>query len=208
MMRKKVCIFGAGGLGRSVYSLMRMLGEHELLFAFVEDDDCFVSRTIMDIRVLPLSAIQLQDFEFLLAIGSPTARQAVANRLGSNVRYASCIHPSVICLEEVIIESGAIIFPSIYLSRNICIGHHAIIMPGTVIGHDVVIGDCFTASANVSIGGHARIGNQVFCGLSSCIKDKISLTDGVVVGMGAVVARTIENSGTYFGNPARRLTSN
>jgi acetyltransferase-like isoleucine patch superfamily enzyme len=42
--------------------------------------------------------------------------------------------------------------------------------------------------------------------MSSAIRDGISVVDDVVVGMGAIVIRSIKRSGTYFGNPARRVS--
>lgn len=206
MRKKSVCIFGAGGLGRSVLSLMRNLGREKEVLAFVEDDACFSDREVMGLPVSPLSGIDLRACEFLLAIGASGARAEVANRLGPSARYASCVHPSSFMLDEVQLGSDAIIFPQTYISRNVRIGAHAVIMTGTGIGHDVQIGDCFTTSGNVCVGGHARIGSRVYCGMSSAIRDGISVVDDVVVGMGAIVIRSIKRSGTYFGNPARRVS--
>jgi acetyltransferase-like isoleucine patch superfamily enzyme len=49
-----------------------------------------------------------------------------------------------------------------------------------------------------------RIGNRVSIGSNATILP-VSICDGVVIGAGAVVTRSIETPGIYAGNPARFL---
>ncbi|MEO6421590.1 MAG: NeuD/PglB/VioB family sugar acetyltransferase [Candidatus Nitrotoga sp.] len=203
MVGKRICIIGAGGLGQSVLSLMEMMGRREEVVAFAEEDDFLVIRTLDGLPVVSLSVAKDKGWSFILAIGSSAARDGVARRLGRGVKFDSCIHNSAVIMGQGKLGEGAIVFPLAYISRNSRIGRHTVIMPGAVIGHDVIIGDAFTASPNVSIGGYACIGNRVLCGLSACFRDRISVTDDVTVGMGAVVVRDISRPGIYTGNPAR-----
>lgn len=203
MIGKRICIIGAGGLGQSVLSLMEMMGRREEVVAFAEEDDFLVIRTLDGLPVVSLSVAKDEGWSFLLAIGSSAARDGVARRLGHGAAFDSCIHASAVIMDEGKLGEGAIVFPLAYISRNTRIGRHSVIMPGAVIGHDMIIGDAFTASPNVSIGGYACIGNRVLCGLSACIRDRISVADDVTVGMGAVVVRDISRPGIYMGNPAR-----
>jgi acetyltransferase-like isoleucine patch superfamily enzyme len=82
---------------------------------------------------------------------------------------------------------------------------------GCFVGHGVMfINDTFSA------GGPARgdkkmwretvIGNRVSIGSNATIMP-VRIADGAVIGAGAVVTRDITTSGTYAGNPARRLPS-
>ena len=77
------------------------------------------------------------------------------------------------------------------------------------IGHGVVfINDLF------SNGGPARgdktkykatkIGNNVSIGSNSTILP-VSICDNVVIGAGSVVTKSINSSGTYVGNPAKKI---
>jgi acetyltransferase-like isoleucine patch superfamily enzyme len=49
-----------------------------------------------------------------------------------------------------------------------------------------------------------RVGNGVSIGSNATILP-VTITDGTVIGAGAVVTRDISEPGVYAGNPARRL---
>jgi len=52
--------------------------------------------------------------------------------------------------------------------------------------------------------GEIRVGDNVFVGLGSIILPGVSIADDVVVGAGAVVARSIDEPGVWVGNPPRK----
>jgi sugar O-acyltransferase (sialic acid O-acetyltransferase NeuD family) len=205
MNRAPVCIFGAGGLGRSVYALMAACRRADDVLAFAEDDEHFVARTVMGLEVRPLSDVLGKGYEFLVAVSRPVIRAEMMLRLGPEPRLAACVHPSAIFLDEARLGPGAIVFPNVYFSRNVDVGRGAVLMPGSIVGHDVVIGEGFVAAAQVNIAGRVRIGDRVSCGMSCCIRDGVRICDDAVIGMGAVVVRDVEFPGVYAGNPARRL---
>jgi len=51
---------------------------------------------------------------------------------------------------------------------------------------------------------HTQIGNKVYIGSNSTILP-VTICDDVVIGAGSVVTKNITESGTYAGNPARKL---
>lgn len=75
----------------------------------------------------------------------------------------------------------------------------------TTIGHDCIIGDYFTTAPNVSISGTCRIGDYVYFGTTSCVKEKITICSDVTIGMMAAVVKDISVSGTYVGTPAKLI---
>jgi UDP-3-O-[3-hydroxymyristoyl] glucosamine N-acyltransferase len=62
------------------------------------------------------------------------------------------------------------------------------------------LGNNFVCSPGVIVGGSSTIGDNVFIGLSSCIRDKISICNDVKFQMTSVVTKSITESGTYYGN--------
>jgi acetyltransferase-like isoleucine patch superfamily enzyme len=77
------------------------------------------------------------------------------------------------------------------------------------VGHGVMfINDTFStggpAAGRKELWSETVIGNRVSIGSNATIMP-VRIVDDVVIGAGSVVTRDITTSGTYAGNPARRL---
>lgn len=92
---------------------------------------------------------------------------------------------------------------------------HAFICSGVSIGEDCFVGhgvmfvnDKFAhggpARGDRSLWGKVLVGDRVSIGSNATILP-VRICDDVVIGAGAVVTKDISESGTYLGNPARRL---
>lgn len=75
------------------------------------------------------------------------------------------------------------------------------------IAHNVVIGaDCLiTACAEIS--GGVRIGDRVWIGPNVALMEQIAIGDDALVGLGAVVTKSVGPGVTVTGNPAEDLAS-
>lgn len=124
-------------------------------------------------------------------------------------------------LYECRIGDGCFIGPFVEIQKGAVVGHRTRVQSHTMICELVEIGDdCFIGHGvmftndTFAIGGPAygrqdlwrptRIGNRVSIGSNATILP-VSICDGVVIGAGAVVTRSIETPGIYAGNPARFL---
>ena len=71
------------------------------------------------------------------------------------------------------------------------------------IGHGAIIGKhCFIVSHSV-LGGSCRIGDYSQISLGACIRNGIKIGKNVVVGMGAVVTKNVDDGKIVFGVPAK-----
>jgi acyl-[acyl carrier protein]--UDP-N-acetylglucosamine O-acyltransferase len=77
------------------------------------------------------------------------------------------------------------------------LGSHCILVRACHIGHDCDIGDYFSMMPGSILSGNVRVGDCVYLGAQSCVKEKVTITNHVVVGMGTVVIRAIEHPGIY-----------
>jgi acetyltransferase-like isoleucine patch superfamily enzyme len=124
-------------------------------------------------------------------------------------------------LYECRIGDGCFIGPFVEIQKGAVVGHRTRVQSHTMICELVEIGDdCFIGHGvmftndTFASGGPAygrqdlwrptRIGNRVSIGSNATILP-VSICDGVVIGAGAVVTRSIETPGIYAGNPARFL---
>jgi acetyltransferase-like isoleucine patch superfamily enzyme len=111
--------------------------------------------------------------------------------------------------------------PFTEIQKGVSIGNNCRIQSHTLICELVTIGDdCFIghgvmfvndlfedgrpARGDRSKWKATRVGNGVSIGSNATILP-VTITDGTVIGAGAVVTRDISEPGVYAGNPARRL---
>lgn len=73
------------------------------------------------------------------------------------------------------------------------------------IGHNCVIGVGTVIAAGVILNGGVYTGENCWISSGAMIKHYVTITDNVVIGMGAVVTKDITESGIYVGNPAKFL---
>jgi sugar O-acyltransferase (sialic acid O-acetyltransferase NeuD family) len=197
----KKAIIGAGGFGREVYWSLSLVERLNTVF-FV--DDKYYDKS--DSLILPLSKFNPKEYEVIVAIGDPKDRYNVIQMLPKETKYFTYIHPSVqIHGNDVEIGEGSIICAGTIITTNVKIGKHAHLNLITTIGHDCVIGDYFTTAPGVQISGNEIIGNRVYFGTRSCIKQKLIICDDVTIGMNAGVTKSIDQPGTYIGTPAKKI---
>ena len=89
------------------------------------------------------------------------------------------------------------------ITCNVNIGKHAILNRGVQIGHDSKIGDFFSAMPGSIVSGNVEIGNYVYLGSNSVIKEKVSIKDNITVGALACLVKDAIKSGIYVGVPAK-----
>ena len=194
-------IIGAGGFGREVYWSLNPTERGNTVF-FV--DDIYWDNT--DEKILPLSLFETDKYEVVVAIADSNHRERIVNSLPKNTKYFTHIHPSVqIHGEDVMIGEVSIICEGSIITTNVKIGKHAHINLITTIGHDCVIGDYFTTAPGVQISGNETIGDRVYFGTRSCMKQKLTICDDVIIGLNAGVTKNITESGTYIGTPTIKI---
>lgn len=102
--------------------------------------------------------------------------------------------------DNVISEHVTIQRPELGVTK---VGDRNIIMAHAHIGHDAIVGsDCEICTTSV-IGGYVCIEDKVKVKLHSVIRNRITLGEGCLVGMGSVVVKSVEKGQVVMGNPAR-----
>lgn len=194
-------IIGVGGFGREVYWSLSQRERQGLIF-FV--DDKFYQEGLQ--KTLPISKFDPSEYEIVVAIADSTTRERIVNSLPPETKYFTHIHPSVqIHGDDVVIGEGSIICAGTIITCNVNIGKHTHLNLITTVGHDCEIGDYFTTAPGVQISGNEKIGNRVYFGTRSCIKQKLQVCDDVIIGMNSGVVKDILESGTYVGTPAKKI---
>lgn len=208
-MKEPILIYGAGGLGKEVLSLVRALSDFEPI-GFI-DDGLRKGTVVKGLKVLGgLDFLNSNSppVNLVLAVGDPSSKSMLIKLIDpSRVYFPVLIHPSVIMQEEdgVSIAGGSIIAAGCILTTDITIGSHVLINLNTTIGHDVAIEHFSSIMPGVNVAGGVKIGEGALVGSGANILNGIQVGAFSKIGMGSVVIRDVAPDTTVAGVPAKIL---
>ncbi|MCG3223989.1 MAG: acetyltransferase [Candidatus Heimdallarchaeota archaeon] len=213
-MVKKILIVGAGGQGKEVVFYINRINEKNLKYeivGFLDDNKKIHGETINGIQVLGgidwLDNVNSVDYVFNLALGKPTTKKKVFEKLSKyDVEYVSIIDPSVI-IDETTIElgEGIIIAPGVVILPNVGISDHVLINYNAVIGHDCKIGKYCTVGPNAGIAGNVSIKEGAYIGIGANIIQNLTIGEWSTIGAGAAVVKNIPQKVVAVGVPAKPI---
>ena len=190
----KLALFGYGGHAREAACQI----EQEVTF-FVDD------KYANDVAK-PISEFNPEEYMIIVAVADSKDRADIVAKLPKETKYFTFIHPSVHIMDDNIqVGVGSFIGANSILTTNIKLGNHTLLNRGNHIGHDSVAGDFFSMMPNAVVGGNVTLGDNVYLGSCSNIREKINITSDVLIGMNAAVVKDITENGTYVGVPAKKL---
>jgi len=217
---KRFAVFGGSGCGRGVMPLVRQqlrvdLAEGLADLVFVDDQPSVP--VVNGQRVLTFAqwmAEPASSRHMNVAIANGQVRQKLVQRCSSQgVHFYEARAANVVQLDDVQLGEGAILCPFVTLTSNIRIGQHFHANIYSYVEHDCVVGDFVTFAPGVRCNGNVHIEDHVYIGAGAVIKQGLPgaplvIGRGAVVGMGAVVTKSVPPGMTVAGNPARLLIKN
>jgi sugar O-acyltransferase (sialic acid O-acetyltransferase NeuD family) len=190
----KLALFGYGGHAREAACQI----EQEVTF-FVDD------KYANDVAK-PISEFNPEEYMIIVAVADSKDRADIVAKLPKETKYFTFIHPSVHIMDDNIqVGVGSFIGANSILTTNIKLGNHTLLNRGNHIGHDSVAGDFFSMMPNAVVGGNVTLGDNVYLGSCSNIREKINITSDVLIGMNAAVVKDITENGTYVGVPTQKI---
>lgn len=211
-MQQLIGIYGASGFGREVLPLVRE--------QYVDAQICFVDDGSLDNELNGYAVYTYQDYldlphtnkSVVFAIANSAIREALEAKCNQDHLVILSVKASnSIILDDVEIGEGSVLCHFTQLTSNIKIGKqfHANIY--SYVAHDCIIGDYVTFAPKVQCNGNVHIEDHAYIGTGAIIKQgtpekPLIIGKGAVVGMGAVVTKSVAPGVTVIGNPARPLT--
>lgn len=210
----QVFIFGAGGLGREIFTWMRGLvdGPGQPLLAGFIDDDPLVgsglrSRGIdLPVQTAREAASGGGSVGFVMAIADPGVKERLYE-MAVDLGLTPCglVHDSVVLGHDVILGEGCVVLPGVVATANVRVGRGVLVNQLTRLGHDVSVGSFSTLLGSNIINGDVRVGNRVLVGSGAVVHQGLDIGDDAVLGMGSVVFRDVPSGASVLGNPARQM---
>jgi sugar O-acyltransferase (sialic acid O-acetyltransferase NeuD family) len=207
-MTRLVGIYGAGGCGRGIMPLARMMPELSAA-RLVWIDDGATETAINGHDVLSFDvfcAAAAAHKSAAIALADPALRERVTQRVSdAGIAIQAISAADVIIMDDVEIGEGALISPRVTFTSNIRVGRCFHANLHSIVEHDARIGDFVTFAPGVRCNGHVTIGDRAYIGAGALIRQGLSIGADAVVGMGAVVTKDVPAGATVVGNPARPL---
>ena len=213
MRLKDIAIFGVGGFGREVLTLIKDINKVEPTYNIIGffDDGHEKGETINGYPVLGKTE-ELnswpKEIGIAISIGNPEVKKHVINKIfNPNVNYPTLIHPNVVIGDSnyVRIGQGCIICAGNMITTNIEIGDFVILNLGCTVGHDTIIKDYAAFMPSCNISGEVFIGEGVYVGTGAKIINQLKIGEYTIVGAGAVVSKTLPARCTAAGIPAKPI---
>ena len=208
----KTVIFGAGGFGREVKTLLDQINLVTNDFDFIGfyDDGIQTGIMINGHEVLgnsdDLARID-EEIQVLLAVASPKAKLNILYKLNKkNFKFPTLIHPNVIIgSDNITIGRGTIIGAGCILTCNIEIQEFVLLNLSCTVGHDTKIDSFCSFMPSVNISGEVLIKENVYVGTGAKIINRIEIGRNTIVGAGAVVSKSLPENCTAVGIPAKPI---
>ena len=213
---KDIAIYGAGGFGREIACLIRLINESEKeikwnFIGFLDDNEALWGTENTHGKILG-GAEWLNKYDkplaVAIAVGSPRAVTAIVGRINNPlVVFPNLFAPSVTFLDKDTLEigQGNIFCSNCFVSCNVKIGNFNLFNGYIPIGHDVRIGDCNVVMPSCNISGGVVMGNGNFLGVQSVVLQYIKIGNNTRIGANSVIMRKTKDGYLYIGNPAKRV---
>ncbi|WP_396182971.1 NeuD/PglB/VioB family sugar acetyltransferase [Flavobacterium sp.] len=206
---KKIAIFGIGGLAKDVFFCLKEIylkGHYDF-----EGQVVFVDKLpnksafFLNCPLFLEENFDSRTYQVIIAIGNPTIRKQISSSLPAATFYPKVIHPSALVNETVILGNGVVILANAIISCDVTVGDFCILDRAVQIGHDCKVADFVHFSPASVLSGNVTINSLVDIGTLVAIKQNLEVERETIIGMGAIVVKSIQEKGVYLGNPAKKI---
>lgn len=213
--KKKIAIYGAGGLGREVAGGIQRIndaGKEHWDFVGFYDDHIEKGLQVSHYgRVLggmkELNSIK-EPLALAIAVGTPNSRKMIFERITNpNIFFPNLIAPSfnVLDPETFKIGRGNIIQDNCSVTCDVTIGDFNVLNGSDILGHNDIIGDYNVLMPSVHMSGAVTVGDCNLFGVDSIVLQQIKIGNNVTLGAGSVLMTKPKDGYTYIGVPAKKF---
>lgn len=195
----RLIIIGASGHGKVIADIGKLNGYDEIVF--LDNDPMVVS--CAGYPVLGTDELTTEiDGDIIIAVGKASTRKKLMDR-DKDRCFPVLIHPAAILATDVKIGAGTVIMAGAVINPGAKIGRGCIINTSSSIDHDCMVGDFCHISVGAHLCGTVRVDDNSWIGAGATISNNVNICSECMIGAGAVVIKDINESGTYFGVPAK-----
>ena len=207
-----IAIYGAGGLGREVAAMLRIINETEPtwnLIGFYDDTHAVGDEIGGFGKVLgghdQLNAVT-EPVSVVVCVGSPQGRRKIVGMIHNPlVDFPNLVSPDFVAEdpESFSMGRGNIIKSHCRVTVNVSIGDFNVLNGTVTLGHDARMGDCNVLMPGDRISGETIIGDCNLFGSGSFVKQGLRVGNEVTLSPLSPLMTRPKDGCTYMGNPAK-----
>lgn len=202
-------LVGGGGHASDVLQAIEAANERRLswhVVGILDDNEVepyrFEGREVRQVGTI--DDIARVDASYVLCLGWPWDREAVAARLGDRAEASPpVVHPGADVGVGVELGRGSVVLGNAHISPMVRMGPHSLVSYLASVGHDCLFGPYSSVMPNAAVSGDVVAGSGVLVGSGAVVREGVSLGNRVRVGAGAVVLNDVLDDDTVVGVPAR-----
>jgi sugar O-acyltransferase (sialic acid O-acetyltransferase NeuD family) len=180
------------------------------LLGFLDERDEMQGRSFHGYPVLGRHASAHQYphalFSTWIGGGGYLERERVIAGLGlAPERFATLVHPTACVSPRAQLGSGVVVLQNCTVANQVTVGDHVVVLQNSVLSHDDTIGEYTVITNSVALAGYVKVGRSCYLGANCSIRQRVTIGEGSLVGMGSVVLNDVPPYHVVVGNPARVL---
>ena len=210
---KKLVLYGAGGFGKEVASIIESINNNKPtyeLLGFLDDGAHFQQGDRINgypwLGGKDWILKHKEDVYCTCTVGNAGIKAAIQRDLvKENVLFETIIAVSSRIGKYTEIGQGCVFYGNVSVSVNCKIGDGVLLNYGCNIGHDVEIGDYTTIMPATGISGGCKVGLEVNIGGHAFVVPGRKIGNNATIAAGSIVFTNVKAGTTVLGNPARRM---
>ena len=160
----------------------------------------------VDADIPELAKIHRYFFITMGHIQSPDFRIKMYSYLKKKgIQIPVIISPSAYVSSKASIGEGTIIMHQAMVNTEAIVGVNCILNSGSLIEHEASVGNHCHISTKAILNGQCSVGSGCFVGSNTVLANNVDIEDDTLISAGSVVLRSLTKSGTYIGNPLRKI---
>ncbi len=199
-----IALIGAGALAQELLELFSAADARFFSACYAEPEFTTGARIGLPL-ISDLSALRKKARYFVLGLAAPQDRVRITYQLtAAGLEPAHpLIMPTAIVSPTASLAPGTLIGHGVQVGSRCRIGAHNLLMHHVVFGHDTTTGEHVILNSGVYVAGYVTLHDKVVINANATLTKGIVVGENAFIAPGAVCFRSVPESATAVGNPAR-----
>lgn len=147
----------------------------------------------------------VQDHGVFPAVGDNRIREKLVHFFDQwQLRQFTLIDPSARVSRTALVGVSTYVGKNAVINAQATVGRGAIINTQAVVEHECVVEDFAHLAPGAILCGQVQVGTRTFVGAQAVVRQNIEIASDVLIGAGSVVIQSIQEIGTWAGNPSKK----